>query len=331
MTEKTEQSPALQAAIEAIKKVHGKGAILQDNESVPGVEFTSSQCPSLDRVLGGGWPKGRMIEIFGPESSGKTTLALHAVAQQQIEGRTCAFIDMEHALDPMYAKALGVDVNSLLISQPDNGEQALDIIEVLLKSGEVGLIVLDSVAALVPRAEIEGNAGDSHMGLQARLMSQAMRKLSGAAHRTNTTVMWINQIRMKIGVMFGSPETVSGGNALKFYASQRIDIRRIGGVKAPGKDQADDTIFIANRTRAKIVKNKVAPPFRQTEFDIVYGLGINIVGDLLDLAVLRKVIEKAGSWYSYNEEQLGQGREKTIVFLKEHPEVLEEIKGKLNG
>ncbi len=321
--------PALQSALDAIKKAHGAGAIISDNAAIPGVEFCSSQCIGLDKALGGGWARGRMIEIFGPESSGKTTLALHAVAQHQKEGRIATFIDMEHALDPLYAEALGVDMNTVLVSQPNSGEEALDILELLLKSGALGIIVLDSVAALVPKAEIEGKSGDSHMGLQARLMSQAMRKLSGAAHRTQTTVMWINQLRQKIGVVFGNPEVTTGGNALKFYASQRVDIRRIGGVKPAGKEQDETVQFIANRTKTKVVKNKVAPPFISAEFDIIYGMGIDAYADLLENAAAADVVEKAGSWYSFRGQRIGQGKANVCTFLRENESVANEIRSKL--
>jgi len=273
---------------------------------------------SLDMALGGGIPKGRVIEVFGPESSGKTTLTLHAIAEVQRNGGTAAFIDAEHALDPAYAKRIGVDIENLLLSQPDNGEQALEIVETLVRSNAVDLIIVDSVAALVPRAEIEGDMGDSHMGLQARLMSQALRKLTGVISRSKVTVIFINQIRMKIGVMFGNPETTTGGNALKFYASVRIDIRRIGQIK-----QGDE--IIGNRTRVKIVKNKIAPPFRQAEFDIMYNQGISKSGDILDLAAECDVVEKAGAWYSYKGEKIGQGREASKKYLSDNPKVMDEI------
>jgi recombination protein RecA len=279
----------------------------------------SSGSPSLDLALGvGGFPTGRVVEIYGPESSGKTTLALHAVAEVQKNGGVAAFIDAEHALDIGYARRLGVQVNDLLVSQPDTGEQALEIVDVLLRSGAIDLVIVDSVAALVPRAEIEGEMGDHHMGLQARLMSQALRKLTGTVSKSQATVIFINQIRMKIGVMFGNPETTSGGNALKFYASVRLDIRRIAALK-------DGDAVVGNRTRVKVVKNKVAPPFRQAEFDILYNEGISIEGDLLDLGVDEGIVEKSGSWYSYNDERIGQGRENARQFLKENPDAREHL------
>jgi recombination protein RecA len=277
---------------------------------------------SLDIALGGGYPKGRIIEIYGPESSGKTTLTLHAIAEIQKQGGTAAFIDAEHALDPAYAKKLGVDTDNLLVSQPDNGEQALEIAETLVRSNAVDLIVVDSVAALVPQAEIDGDMGDSHMGLQARLMSQALRKLTGIINKSKATVIFINQIRMKIGVMFGNPETTTGGNALKFYASVRADIRRIGQIKE-GEE------IIGNRTKVKIVKNKIAPPFRVAEFDIMYNEGISKTGDVLDLAVQHGVVGKAGAWFDYNDAKIGQGREQTKKYLKENPKVLAEIEKKV--
>ncbi len=273
---------------------------------------------SLDIALGGGYPKGRIIEIYGPESSGKTTLTLHAIAEIQKQGGTAAFIDAEHALDPSYARKLGVDTDNLLVSQPDNGEQALEIAETLVRSNAVDLVVVDSVAALVPQAEIDGDMGDSHMGLQARLMSQALRKLTGIISKSKTTVIFINQIRMKIGVMFGNPETTTGGNALKFYASVRLDIRRIGQLKV-GED------IIGNRTKVKVVKNKIAPPFRLAEFDIMYNEGISRTGDVLDLAALHGIVGKSGAWYDYKEGKIGQGREAVKIYLKENPKVLAEI------
>lgn len=288
------------------------------------VKLIPSGALSLDIALGGGYPEGRIIEIYGPESSGKTTLTLHAIAEVQKAGGTAAFIDAEHALDPAYAKKLGVDVANLLVSQPDNGEQALEIAETLVRSNAVDLVVVDSVAALVPQAEIEGEMGDSHMGLQARLMSQALRKLTGIISKSKTTVIFINQIRMKIGVMFGNPETTTGGNALKFYASVRIDIRRSGQIKS-GED------IIGSRTKVKIVKNKIAPPFRVAEFDIMYNEGISNTGDVLDLAVLHGVVGKAGAWFDYNEAKIGQGREATKAYLKENPEVLAEIDAKVRA
>jgi recombination protein RecA len=286
------------------------------------VETVSTGSISLDIALGGGLPKGRIIEIYGPESSGKTTLTLHAIAEVQRAGGTAAFIDAEHALDPSYAKRIGVDVNNLLLSQPDNGEQALEIAETLVRSNAVDIIVVDSVAALVPRAEIEGDMGDSLPGLQARLMSQALRKLTGVINRSKATVVFINQIRMKIGVMFGNPETTTGGNALKFYASVRMDIRRIGQIK-----QAE--AVIGNRTRVKVVKNKIAPPFREAEFDIMYNEGISRSGDILDLAVLGNIVEKSGAWFAYGEGKIGQGREAAKTYLQENPKVMEEIAKKV--
>ena len=288
------------------------------------VETIPTGSISLDLALGGGLPKGRIIEIYGPESSGKTTLTLHAIAEIQKAGGTAAFIDAEHALDPEYAKKIGVDTDNLLLSQPDNGEQALEITETLVRSNAVDLIVVDSVAALVPRAEIEGEMGDSHMGLQARLMSQALRKLTGVISRSNTTVIFINQIRMKIGVMFGNPETTTGGNALKFYASVRMDIRRISQIKQG--DQA-----IGNRTRVKVVKNKIAPPFREAEFDIMFNEGISKSGDILDLAVNKNIVEKAGAWFSYGGEKIGQGREASKQYLNNNPKVMDEIAKKIKA
>lgn len=310
---------ALGLAVDQITKQFGDGSIMKlgDTHKVD-VELIPAGALSLDIALGGGYPKGRIVEIYGPESSGKTTLTLHAIAEVQKKGGTAAFIDAEHALDPAYAKKLGVDIANLLVSQPDNGEQALEIAETLVRSNAVDLVVVDSVAALVPQAEIEGDMGDSHMGLQARLMSQALRKLTGIINKSKATVIFINQIRMKIGVMFGNPETTTGGNALKFYASQRIDIRRIGQIK-----QGED--IMGNRTKIKVVKNKIAPPFRTAEFDIMYNEGISRTGDVLDLAVLHGVVGKAGAWFDYKEAKIGQGREATKVYLKEHPEVLAEI------
>jgi recombination protein RecA len=316
---------ALGLALESIEKQFGKGSIMKLGEAhATAVETTPTGALSLDIALGGGIPKGRVIEIYGPESSGKTTLTLHAIAQVQKAGGTAAFIDAEHALDPAYAKRIGVDVENLLLSQPDNGEQALEIVETLVRSNAVDLIVVDSVAALVPRAEIEGEMGDSLPGLQARLMSQALRKLTGVINRSKGTVIFINQIRMKIGVMFGNPETTTGGNALKFYASVRMDIRRIGQIK-----QGDE--IIGNRTRVKVVKNKVAPPFRQAEFDIMYNEGISTSGDVLDLAAAAGIVEKSGAWYAYNGEKIGQGREASKKYLQEHPDVLSEIADKVRA
>ncbi len=311
-------------AISQIQRQFGKGSIMrlgtQATEKVPVI---SSGALSLDIALGvGGFPKGRVVEIYGPESSGKTTLALHVVAEAQKSGGTAAFIDAEHALDTSYAKRLGVDVDNLLVSQPDFGEQALEIAEILIRSGGVDVIVIDSVAALTPKAEIDGNVGDSHMGLQARLMSQAMRKFTGVLNRSNTVLIFINQIRMKIGVMFGNPETTTGGNALKFYSTLRLDIRRIGALK-------DGQEIIGNRTKVKVVKNKVAPPFKLAEFDIIYGEGISKERDLLDLAVEQDIVDKSGSWYSYLDERIGQGRENAKRFIKDHPEMCDEIDQKV--
>lgn len=318
------KSKALGLALETIEKQFGKGSIMKlgDRGNVQ-VECISTGSVSLDLALGGGVPKGRIVEIYGPESSGKTTLTLHVIAEIQKNGGTAAFIDAEHALDPSYAKRIGVDTENLLLSQPDNGEQALEITETLVRSNAVDLIVVDSVAALVPRAEIEGDMGDSHMGLQARLMSQALRKLTGVISRSNVTVIFINQIRMKIGVMFGNPETTTGGNALKFYASVRMDIRRISQIK-----QGDEVI--GNRTRVKVVKNKIAPPFRQAEFDIMYNQGISKSGDVLDLAVEHNIVEKSGAWFAYKDAKIGQGREAAKTYLQENPKVLEEIAKKVS-
>ena len=313
------KSKALGLALETIEKQFGKGSIMKlgDAHKV-NVETISTGSLSLDLALGGGIPKGRVIEIYGPESSGKTTLTLHAIAEIQKKGGTAAFVDAEHALDPAYAKKLGVDVENLLISQPDNGEQALEIAETLVRSSAVDLVVIDSVAALVPRAEIEGDMGDSHMGLQARLMSQALRKLTGVINRSNTTVIFINQIRMKIGVMFGNPETTTGGNALKFYSSVRMDIRRISQIK-----QGDE--IVGNRTKVKVVKNKIAPPFRVAEFDIMYNQGISKAGDVLDLAVDKEIVEKSGAWFAYKGEKIAQGREAAKKYLEDNPKILKEL------
>ena len=315
-----DKQKALETALSNIERSFGKGSVMRlGDKKALDVEAVSTGSLGLDIALGiGGLPKGRIIEIYGPESSGKTTLSLHSVAEAQKDGGVCAFIDAEHALDPSYAAKLGIDLDDLLVSQPDTGEQALEIADTLVRSGAVDLLVIDSVAALTPRAEIEGEMGDSLPGLQARLMSQALRKLTGSISKSKCMVIFINQIRMKIGVMFGSPETTSGGNALKFYASVRLDIRRIGALK-----DRDETI--GNQTRVKVVKNKVAPPFRQVEFDILYGEGISKTGELIDLGVKCEVIEKAGSWYSYKEERIGQGREKTRQFLKENPDIANEI------
>jgi recombination protein RecA len=319
------KSKALAAALSQIEKQFGKGSIMRlgDTEVAQDIQAVSTGSLGLDIALGiGGLPRGRVIEIYGPESSGKTTLTLSVIAQMQKLGGTAAFIDAEHALDPQYAQKLGVNVGELLISQPDTGEQALEIADMLVRSGSVDIVVIDSVAALVPKAEIEGEMGDSHMGLQARLMSQALRKLTGNIKRTNTMVIFINQIRMKIGVMFGNPETTTGGNALKFYASVRLDIRRTGAIK-----RGDEVI--GSETRVKIVKNKVAPPFKQAEFDILYGEGISREGEILELGSDLKIVEKAGAWYSYNGEKIGQGKDNSREYLKEHPEVADEIDAKI--
>ena len=316
---------ALNLALGSIEKAYGKGSIMRlgDADAKIKVPVISTGAISLDLALGtGGYPRGRIVEVYGPESSGKTTLTLHAIAECQKQGGIAAFIDAEHALDPTYARRLGVKVDELLVSQPDHGEQALEIADTLVRSGAVDVIVVDSVAALVPRAEIEGEMGDSHVGLQARLMSQALRKLTGTVQKSNTTLFFINQIRMKIGVMFGSPETTSGGNALKFYASQRLDIRRIGTIKV------GDTA-VGNRCRVKVVKNKLAPPFRLCEFDILFGKGISRTGDVLDLGVEAGIIQKSGAWYSYGEERVGQGRDNARNFLEEHPDILEAVERKL--
>jgi recombination protein RecA len=321
------KSKALAAALSQIEKQFGKGSIMRlgDTEVAEDIQAVSTGSLGLDIALGiGGLPRGRVIEIYGPESSGKTTLTLSVIAQMQKLGGTAAFIDAEHALDPQYAQKLGVNVGELLISQPDTGEQALEIADMLVRSGSVDIVVVDSVAALVPKAEIEGEMGDSHMGLQARLMSQALRKLTGNIKRTNTMVIFINQIRMKIGVMFGNPETTTGGNALKFYASVRLDIRRTGAIK-----RGDEVI--GSETRVKIVKNKVAPPFKQAEFDILYGEGISREGEILELGSDLKIVEKAGAWYSYNGEKIGQGKDNSREYLKEHPEVANEIDAKIRA
>jgi recombination protein RecA len=312
---------ALESALSQIERAFGKGSIMKLGKSAQksDVEVISTGSLGLDIALGiGGLPRGRVVEIYGPESSGKTTLALHAVAEAQKQGGTCAFIDAEHALDPAYAGKLGINLDDLLISQPDGGEQALEIVDTLVRSGAVDVLVVDSVAALVPRAELEGEMGDTHVGLQARLMSQALRKLTGSISRSRCLVIFINQIRMKIGVMFGSPETTSGGNALKFYSSVRLDIRRIGAIK-------DRDLVVGNQTRVKVVKNKMAPPFRVVEFDIMYGQGISKMGELLDLGVQAEIIEKAGSWFSYKDQRIGQGRENAKSFLKENPDIAGEV------
>jgi recombination protein RecA len=319
-----EKEKAIELAVSSIEKAFGKGSIMRlgnEEAMVKDIQAISTGSVSLDIALGvGGLPRGRIIEIYGPESSGKTTLALHAVAEAQKKGGIAAFIDAEHALDVGYARKLGVRTDDLLISQPDSGEQALEITETLVRSGAIDVLVIDSVAALVPRAELEGEMGDAHMGVQARLMSQALRKLTGTISKSSTIVIFINQIRMKIGVMFGNPETTTGGNALKFYATQRLDIRRIGAIK-------DGEQVIGNRTRVKVVKNKVAPPFKEVEFDIMYGVGISKEGDLLDLASNENIVEKSGAWYSFDGERIGQGREQAKTFLREHPEVLQKIEG----
>ena len=315
---------ALAAALGQIEKQFGKGSIMRLGEDRSmDVETISTGSLALDVALGaGGLPLGRIVEIYGPESSGKTTLTLQVIAAAQRQGRVCAFIDAEHALDPVYAKKLGVDIDNLLCSQPDTGEQALEICDALTRSGAVDVIIVDSVAALTPKAEIEGEIGDSHMGLAARMMSQAMRKLAGNLKNSNTLLIFINQIRMKIGVMFGNPETTTGGNALKFYASVRLDIRRIGAVK-----NGDEVV--GSETRVKVVKNKVAAPFKQAEFQIMYGEGINTMGELIDLGVKHKLVEKAGAWYSYNGEKIGQGKANATIYLKEHPEMADELDKKL--
>ena len=321
-----EKDKALDAALSQIERAFGKGSIMRLGQSSNvDIEAISTGSLGIDIALGiGGMPKGRIIEIYGPESSGKTTLALSVIAQAQKKGGTCAFIDAEHALDPSYANKIGVDIENLLISQPDAGEQALEIADTLVRSGAIDVLVVDSVAALVPKAELEGEMGDSHMGLQARLMSQALRKLTSTVSRSNTLIIFINQIRMKIGVMFGNPETTTGGNALKFYASVRIDIRRIGSIK----DKED---VIGSQTRVKIVKNKVAPPFKVVDFDIMYGEGISKTGELIDLGVKAGFVEKSGAWFSYKGEKLGQGRENAKLFLREHPEVADEIENKIRA
>lgn len=321
-----EKDKALDAALSQIERAFGKGSIMRlGQNSHIDIEAISTGSLGIDIALGiGGMPKGRIIEIYGPESSGKTTLALSVIAQAQKKGGTCAFIDAEHALDPGYAKKIGVDIENLLISQPDAGEQALEIADTLVRSGAIDVLVVDSVAALVPKAELEGEMGDSHMGLQARLMSQALRKLTSTVSRSNTLIIFINQIRMKIGVMFGNPETTTGGNALKFYASVRIDIRRVGSIK-------DKDDVIGSQTRVKIVKNKVAPPFKVVDFDIMYGEGISKTGELIDLGIKAGLVEKAGAWFSYKGEKLGQGRENAKLFLRDHPEIADEIENKIRA
>ncbi|MGE4050084.1 MAG: recombinase RecA [Piscinibacter sp.] len=321
----TEKAKALQAALAQIEKQFGKGSIMRlgEGEKIEDIEVVSTGSLGLDIALGvGGLPRGRVVEIYGPESSGKTTLTLQVIAEMQKQGGTCAFIDAEHALDTSYAQKLGVNLQELLISQPDTGEQALEIVDALVRSGSVDLVVVDSVAALTPKAEIEGEMGDSLPGLQARLMSQALRKLTATIKKTNTMVIFINQIRMKIGVMFGSPETTTGGNALKFYASVRLDIRRIGSIKK-GEE------VIGNETKVKVVKNKVSPPFKTAEFDILYGQGISREGEVIDMGVTHKILEKSGAWYAYNGEKIGQGKDNAREFLRENPELAREIENKV--
>lgn len=319
-----DKDKALNAAMGQIEKVYGKGSVMRlGSKALVDTEVVSTGSLGLDLALGvGGLPRGRVIEIYGPESSGKTTLTLHAIAEMQKKGGSCAFIDAEHALDPSYARKLGVKTEDLIVSQPDTGEQALEIADTLVRSGAVDLVVIDSVAALVPRAEIEGDMGDPHMGLQARLMSQALRKLTASISRTNSMVIFINQIRMKLGVSFGSPETTTGGNALKFYASVRIDIRRVGSIK----DKED---IVGNQTRVKIVKNKLAPPFKVVDFDIMYGFGISKEGEIIDLAVKLEILEKSGAWFSYGDQRIGQGRENVRSYLKANPAIAEEIENKI--
>ncbi|MAR30487.1 MAG: recombinase RecA [Candidatus Marinimicrobia bacterium] len=322
---KTNKNKNLELSIQQIIKDHGTEAIMRLGERPKSnIKTVSTGSLSLDECLGGGIPEGRIIEIYGPESSGKTTLTLHVIAESQKEGGLAAFIDAEHALDPLYAKKLGVDTDNLLLSQPDNGEQALDIVEKLVQSGAVNIIVVDSVAALVPKAELDGDMGDSHMGLQARLMSQALRKLTGSIKKSKTTVIFINQLRQKIGVMFGSPETTTGGQALKFYTSVRLDIRRIGQLK-------DGDSVVGNRTRVKVVKNKIAPPFKMTEFDIMYGLGISKEGDLLDLALKADIVKKTGAWYSFDDNKIGQGRENVKINLKEDEKLYSAIESQVKS
>ncbi|MGH1329397.1 MAG: recombinase RecA [Paracoccaceae bacterium] len=323
----SEKQKALDSALAQIERQFGKGSIMKlgGDNAIAEIESTSTGSLGLDIALGiGGIPKGRVVEIYGPESSGKTTLTLHCIAEEQKKGGVCAFVDAEHALDPIYARKLGVNLDELLISQPDTGEQALEIVDTLVRSGAVNMVVVDSVAALTPKSELEGDMGDSSVGVHARLMSQAMRKLTGSISRTKCTVIFINQIRMKIGVMFGSPETTTGGNALKFYSSVRLDIRRIGAIK-----DRDDVV--GNQTRVKVVKNKVAPPFKQVEFDIMYGEGISKTGELLDLGVKAGIVEKSGSWFSYGDERVGQGRENAKEFLKENKHIALEIEDKIRA
>ncbi len=320
-----EKNKALDAALTQIERAFGKGSIMRMGAKAGDQQIATIPSGSLglDLALGiGGLPRGRILEVYGPESSGKTTLALHAIAEAQKRGGTCAFIDAEHALDPIYARKLGVDVDNLLLSQPDGGEQALEICDTLVRSGAIDVLVIDSVAALVPRAELEGEMGDTHVGLHARLMSQALRKLTGSVSKSNTMLIFLNQIRLKIGVMFGNPETTTGGNALKFYASVRLEIRRIGQIK-------DREEVVGNQTRVKVVKNKLAPPFRQVEFDIMYGEGISKVGELIDLGVKANVVEKSGAWFSYDSTRIGQGRENAKQFLRDHPEMADSIELKV--
>lgn len=322
-----DKNKALEAAVAQIERAFGKGSVMRlgQRESAVEADVVSTGSLGLDIALGiGGLPRGRVVEIYGPESSGKTTLALHVVAEAQKKGGTCAFVDAEHALDAGYARKLGVNLDELLISQPDAGEQALEIADTLVRSGAIDVLVVDSVAALVPRAELEGEMGDSHMGLQARLMSQALRKLTSSVSRSNCMIIFINQIRMKIGVMFGNPETTTGGNALKFYASVRLEIRRIGAIK-------DRDEVVGNQTRVKVVKNKMAPPFKMVEFDIMYGQGVSKTGELLDLGVKAGLVEKSGSWFSYESERIGQGRENAKTYLKEHPEIADKIEAAIRG
>jgi recombination protein RecA len=329
MEDKNRQK-AIELALASIEKEYGKGSIMRLKDGVLNADVGVIQTGSigLDLALGiGGYPKGRIIEIYGPESSGKTTLTLHAIASAQRAGGVAAFIDAEHALDPAYARKLGVNTDELLVSQPDYGEQALEIADMLVRSNAVDIVVVDSVAALVPKAEIEGDMGDSHVGVQARLMSQALRKLTSTVARSNCLLVFINQIRMKIGVMFGSPETTTGGNALKFYASVRLDIRRIGAIKEAAASGTKDPVVIGNRTRVKVVKNKMAPPFREVEFDILYGQGISRSGDLIDLASELNIVEKSGAWFSYNGERIGQGRENAKTYLEQHPELMDKLEG----
>ncbi len=325
--EREEKQKALDAALSQIEKQYGKGAVMKlgDPSARMNVETIPTGSLSLDIALGlGGIPKGRIIEIYGPESSGKTTVTLHMIAEVQKNGGIVGFIDAEHALDPVYAKNIGVDIDNLYISQPDNGEQAMEITETMVRSGAIDIVVVDSVAALVPKAEIDGDMGDSHVGLQARLMSQALRKLTAVISKTNCTVVFINQLREKIGVMFGNPETTTGGRALKFYSSVRLDVRRIESLKQGGE-------VIGNRTRVKVVKNKIAPPFKEAEFDIMFGEGISMVGDLLDLAAETNIVNKSGAWYAYEGNKIGQGRENTKQYLKDHPEICQEIESKVRA